>query len=480
MLKSFIFLLASAFIAGCSATGSYTSNEKFASAIIGPIEKKGIAYQGPLRNPVIVIHGFLGSNLIDSRNNKNLWGEFSALDSLRTSKTHIRGLTIPMEVGRPLKELRDTTVPDGILESVKVDVLGVTFKEKAYQNLQNVLQRGGFHPEGAPFVKGKTYNTLFEFSYDWRRDLQWNATKLHEFILEKRNYISEQYKVQFGIDNYDVQFDLIGHSMGGLIARYYLRYGTADLPLEGEPASITWAGRKFVDRLVILGTPNAGYLDTILELVNGMEVPELPPAVIGSWPTLYQMMPIPARGSVVDANDHRKYVDMFDPKVWAQMKWGLLDPSQMKTLRIILPNAKDDAERKKIAYEHLTKCLKRAKRFIDAMKVKATPPKDVKLYLVLGSAVETHRRAEVNPKTGKLKVIETAPGDGKVSTSSAIFDDRACQEWSPYFSSPIDWSAIIHLRAAHMGITSAPAFEDNILFLLNAVPKAREGDAIKE
>ena len=81
----------------------------------------------------------------------------------------------------------------------------------------------------------------------------------------------------------------------GLVSRYYLRYGTADLPTEGAKPDITWAGSKFVDRLIILGTPNAGYLDTILEMQNGTEVPPFPPALLGTWPTYYQMMPVPSR-----------------------------------------------------------------------------------------------------------------------------------------------------------------------------------------
>lgn len=483
MLKSAMFhfscLLVTTIIAGCSSTGSYTSNEKFSETIMGPIEKKDCAYQGIYRNPIIIVHGFLGSNLINKKTKENYWGHFIGANALGISDERMRGLAIPMEKGKPLNDLTDDTVPDGTLNTVFVKIMGVTFKQNAYLNLINILEKGGFQSEGEPLGVGKTYNTLFQFSYDWRRDLQWNAAKLHEFILKKRKYMQEQYKIMYGLENYDVQFDLMGHSMGGLVSRYYLRYGAADLPPEGQKPKITWAGSKYIDRLIILGTPNAGYLDTILEMVNGTTTPPpLSPALLGTWPTYYQMMPVPSRRSVVYAGTN-KAVDMFDFNVWVKMKWGLANPNQDKILKILLPKIKDKKERRLIALDHLKKCLKRAKRFIEVMRIKAKPPEDVKLYLVLGNAVKTTRRASADPKTGELKVIDYAPGDGKVTRSSALFDLRAGQMWKPYFSSPIAWSGIMQLRAAHMGITTDPAFKDNVLFLLNARPTIKKAQEIK-
>ena len=482
MIKAIMSMLGvvviSVITAGCNATGSYTSNEKFSESIVGPIEKMEVNYQGIYRNPIIIVHGFLGSNLVDKTTGENVWGKFLGIEGFTVSDGKLRALAIPMELGKPLNEITDTTVPAGTLDTVTVKIMGINFKENVYLNLVDILQNGGFQSENLPLAPGRTYNTLFQFAYDWRRDLQWNATKLHEFILEKRKYMQEQYRLMYGIKDYDVQFDLIGHSMGGLVARYYLRFGAADLPSDGKKLKITWAGSKYVDRLFILGTPNAGYLDTILEMQKGTDTPPFPPALLGTWPTYYQMMPVPSRRSVVYADDQSKVVDMFDVKVWEKMKWGLADPAQDGNLKILLPNVKDAAERRRIALDHLDKCLKRAKIFIEVMEIKAQPPKDVRLYLVLGNAVKTTRRATANAQTGELKVIEYAPGDGKVTESSALFDNRAGKTWMPYFTSPIDWRGMLQLRAAHMGITTDPTFKDNILFLLNAVPTQRQLEQI--
>ncbi len=480
MLKNIFYVFSLAVIpvilAGCgSAEGSYTSDAKFSASIIGKLEQKAIAYEGVYRNPVIIVHGFLGSNMLDKKTGKNVWGKFSSEDGYSISDEKMRALSIPMEKLKPLKDIKDDTVPNGALNTVEVNFLGMTFKENAYLNLVNVLHEGGFQLEGAPLDPGKNFYDLFQFSYDWRRDLQENAVKLHEYILEKRKYIQKQYEVLYGVKDFDVQFDLIGHSMGGLVSRYYLLYGTADLPEDGEKPNITWAGSKYIDRLIILGTPNAGYLDTLLEMQKGTDLPPFPPALVGTWLTYYQMLPDPSTISVVYEHDQNQAVDIYDFQVWVKMKWGLANPAQTEVFKVLLPDVKDPVERRLIAFDHLKKCLQRAKKFKEAMSVLATPPPDdVKLYLVLGNAVKTTRKATVNEKTGELKVIEYGPGDGKVLASSAMYDEREGQKiWVPFFYSPIAWNNIIQLRAAHMGITTDPAFRDNILFLLNCVPTDR-------
>jgi hypothetical protein len=477
-----LFALSLVVLEGClSATGSYTSNEKFGESVVGPLQKQARSYQGIYRNPVIIVYGFLGSNMLDKKRNENVWGEFSGSDGFSLPAWKMRSLAIPMEMHKPLKDLKDDTVPNGALNTVKVKILGMTFTENAYLNLVEALHEGGFQLEGRPLDDGKNFYNLFQFSYDWRRDLQESATRLHEYIMEKRKYIQKQYQALYGIKNYDVHFDLIGHSMGGLVSRYYLRYGTADLPEENEKPNVTWAGAKYVDRLIILGTPNAGYLDTLLEMQKGTDIPPFPPALLSTWLTYYQMMPDASTKSVVYEDDPSKTVDIYDFQTWVKMKWGLASPKQEEVFKILLPNVKSQVKRRLIAFDHLKKCLKRARRFKRAMSVTAKHPDSLKMYLVLGNAVKTTRRALVNPKTGALTVKDYGPGDGKVLASSAMYDERAGRKtWLPFFYGPIDWNSIIQLRAAHMGITTDPAFKDNVLFLLNSLPSAKFQHLIDE
>jgi hypothetical protein len=467
---------------GCgTAERSYTSDEKFSESLGGPLQKAATDYDGPYRNPVIIVHGFLGANMLDTKTNKNVWGEFSSQDSYTVSDEKMRALSMSMVRHKPLKDIRDDTVPNKMLNTVIIKFLGMTFTENAYVNLANILRDGGYQLEGMELAPGKNYHNLFQFSYDWRRDIQESAGSLHEYILAKKAQIQKVYKSLYGLDNYDVKFDIIGHSMGGLVARYYLQYGTADLPEEGEAIKCDWAGAKHIDRLIILGTPNAGYLDTLLELQSGMPLPPFPSAMIATWPSIYQMLPAASTKSVVYKHDRNQTVDIYDLRTWIKMKWALANPEQYKVFKILLPEVKDPVERRLIAFDHLKKCLARAKRFKRAMGYYSKPPPGVKLYLVLGNAVKTTRKATVDATSGEIEVIEYGPGDGKVLASSAMYDRREGAEIaSPFLCSPIVWDSIIQLRAAHMGITSHPSFKDNILFLLSAVAPYRYNKLIEQ
>lgn len=461
-----------------SATGSYRSNHTYAKPIFSSLESKSMHYEGIARNPVIVIHGFLGSTLIDENSGENVWGKFVGVEKLLGySKKQISSLSHPMELGKPLKEIKDNIIPENLLTTFDIKIFGINIHLDAYDNLLNILEEEGYTHENKEIPEGKNFHSLFTFYYDWRRDIPENAAKLHDFILNKKKYMQQKYEELYGVKDYDVQFDVLAHSMGGLLSRYYLRYGNQDLPADGSRPKLTWAGKNNIDKLIIIGTPNAGYLDTCMELVNGLQLihhaPTYPPAAIGTFPSYYQMLPLPWTNSVV-YSDNGSMVDLFKIKTWVDLKWGILNPNQSKILKILLPKISTPEERYIIARDHLEKCLKRAKQFTDAMQVRAPKPRDVAFFLFLGNAVKTSRRAEVDRKTGHIKVTKYDAGDGKVLTSSALMDKRAGQKWSPFLNSPLKWQAVVHLEAAHRGILECSTFEDNILYYLLLFPSRKQ------
>jgi hypothetical protein len=471
-----VFILISSCITGCSSVGSYSSAEVYSKALYGKNEKKAINYEGVRRNPVIVIHGFLGSKLKNNKTGDIVWGYFKGIDSIIDfPPEYMRTLAVPMNYGEPLKNLKDDVVPAGILDQVTIRLLGGKFNIDGYDKLLKILTDAGYVEEGKPLPKDKNLYSLFVFSYDWRQDLPQSAAKLHEFIVKKRAYVQKEYERLYGIKNYDVQFDVVAHSMGGLLTRYYLRYGNQDLPKDGSLPQLDWRGSKHLDKIFIVGTPNAGYLDTCVELVRGLQMvtggPVYPPALIGTFPSYYQMLPLAKRSVVYADAPTTSDLNVFDPQVWIDMKWGLADPNQDENLKKLLPNAKTKEERRRIALDHQKKCLKRAKQFTDSMRIKSAPPEDVILYLFLGDAVKTRRTVAADRKTGRLKTIEYVPGDGKVASSSARFDGVI---ETPLIFSPIYWTSIMHLRAAHMGVISSESFAHNATFMLLTLPSLNQ------
>ena len=95
------------------------------------------------------------------------------------------------------------------------------------------------------------------------------------------------------------------------------------------------------------------------------------------------------------------------------------------------------------------------------------------LILFAGDAVNTTRTATIDSKSNKLKVIEWAPGDGKVLSSSARFDQRAGRKWTPFPMSPIKWQIVMYVQGAHMGIMDSDAFLDNLAFYLQSFPSLK-------
>ena len=92
-------------------------------------------------------------------------------------------------------------------------------------------------------VPGETY---IEFPYDWRRDNRVAARRLQRLVDEKLHAQRQR--------NPDAKLILIGHSMGGLVARWYLEC------LDG------WQDTR---TLITFGTPHRGSLNAVDFLVNG-------------------------------------------------------------------------------------------------------------------------------------------------------------------------------------------------------------------
>lgn len=443
------------------ATGSYQDNGLHNDKINDRMTQLASQYEGPLRNPVIVIHGLLGAKISDHKGN-TVWGRFSPAQM--ASGKYFKDLAHPMKKGVPLPHLKNQTYPSGLLEQSEIRILGVQFVLDNYDILLNSLKHAGYVPEQKSLNPGKHYPTLFVFYYDWRRDISENAALLDQFIKNKKAMLQKQYRAMYGTErNYNIQFDLVGHSMGGLVARYYLRYGGKILPdtMQKLPEP-DWAGAKHIDKAIIIGTPNAGYADTLLEMTRGLRLvsgsPAYPPALLGTFLSYYEMLPAQENG-LVREKETGVIIDLLNINTWIKYKWGLADPEQDKWLEKLLPELKTKAERRAVALDHLHKALIKAKLFRQALSYpSAQMPAGVSLWLIAGNSVLTNAGMVVDKK-GNITVLEQAAGDGKITFSSACQDQRAGGIWYPYMVTPIHWNAIYPVPGGHMGIMNSGFFD---------------------
>lgn len=445
---------------------------------LGDIYDRTVQSADGERNPLIVIPGVLGSRLVDDASQRVVWGEFGGDGIDPSTPNGARLLALPMAEGKPLRELTDNVHVQGVLDALEIRVFGVPFEMSAYRDILVALGVGGYRESvsGPTDVNyGGINHNSFQFAYDWRRDNVENAQRLHQFILGKKAEIEAARQKRFGAEARPVKFDIVAHSMGGLIARYYLQYGDADLPGDGSVPPLTWAGAANVERVVLVGTPSAGSIDAVENMVKGVvfsqALPRYQSAILGTMPGLYQLLPRSRHRPVISDGD-RKTIDIMNPQAWVQYRWGLLNPAQQTVLHQLLPNVTDPGLQQRIAYEHLKKCLDRAKAFHAALDVRSKPPQGTSVHLIAGDAYPTSAQLWAHAN-GHVSVAAQLPGDGKVTRASALMDERYTEgtKWSPRLISPITWSSVNFLFTDHLGLTRDPAFTDNVLYLLLEAPR---------
>lgn len=461
---------------GCSSTPS-------PSFELEQVYGRSAREHGPYQNPVVMIPGLTGSRLLDGETGQTVWGAFAGGYARPDRADGARLIGLPMALGSPLDELRDGVRSDGVLEELKVRLLGLPLSLKAYYNILRALGAGGYRDEDVGLAGaidwGDDHFTCFQFDFDWRRDNAENAARLAAFLEEKREYVRLETKRRWGVDRDDIRFDVVSHSMGGLLLRYYLRHGDAPLGDEGELPPVTWAGAELVERAVLVAPPNAGSLESLTQLTQGRDygpsLPEYPAGLLGTFPSAYQMLPRSRHGAVVWADDGEPLGDLFDPALWLRLGWGLASPNADDLLAWLLPDEADAKRRREIALDHQRKALIRAARFTRALDRPAEPPSTLQLHLVAGDAIPTKSRIEVDRQSGALMVAAKAPGDGTVLRSSALMDERLDGDWSSQLRSPVGWHDVLLLFRDHLALTKDRTFTNNLLFWLLEAPR-RGGD----
>jgi pimeloyl-ACP methyl ester carboxylesterase len=466
-------------LTGCAASPEATAD-------IAAIYNRSAQTIGAERNPVIVIPGILGSTLVEEPSGRVVWGAFvhGAVDT--DFPEGARVFSLPMQKGVPLSELRDDVKPDGVLETLEADIGIVRVAAlEPYKGIIRSLDAGRYvdrdivaakvrrEPANAVDYAG-LHTTCYQFDYDWRRDISENAARLHELIENAAEFASRQRK-----DGTRAKVDIVAHSMGGLVALYYLKYGKDPLPGDGSVPELTWAGAANVEQVIIVGTPSAGSVLSLKQLIEGVNyaaiTPTYSPAILGTMPSIYQLMTRSRHRTVVDAASGEPVGDLFDVATWKKYGWGLAAPKPDRTLAWMLPDASEE-ERRAIALEHLDKCLQKARQLHDALDRPATTPDGLELHLIAGDAVKTPAVLEANAATGRVRVREMAPGDGTVTRASVLLDERLDGGWTPRLRTPLRWSSVRFLPHDHIGLTDNAAFTDDVLYLL--LEKPRDWSAI--
>ena len=370
------------------------------------------------KRPEIIIPGILGSELENSETKESIWVNLSPAKS--------DGLSLP--ISPDLSKNRDSLTVKGIIK--KIDISRFLPEISIYQALTDSMEKYGGYTEGNwenPDVANGGLDKYYIFAYDWRRDNVENARLLIQKV--------EELKAKLGKP--DLRFNVIAHSMGGLIARYAAMYGDKDLT-EGKPAP-DWSGARNFNKIFMFGTPNEGSmqaLETLLKgyTVAGFDIDNLNPEAIITSPAIFQLLPHQSTAKFYDENLKPLEIDLFDPKTWKEYHWSAYTNSSFLNKFSGQPNAIDKTGKKSefadvtLAQldEYFVNVLKRAKSFHEALDVNTSVPASISFF-AFGSDCGDTLDAAVIVKNSKTKQWQTlfSPrnfknSEGKTFTKAAV------------------------------------------------------------
>ena len=312
------------------------------------------------RLPVIIIPGLIGSELVNKNTGDKVW-----FDLLRAKDDDLR-----LPISPDLKANRDSLVPGDILR--KVQLIRLTPQIEIYQKLIESLEADGY-AEGkidAPVEDGFA-DTFYVFAYDWRLDNVGNSQVLLQKLDELRTKLNRP----------DLKFNIVAHSMGGLIARYAAMYGKADLTARNSRP--TWKGATYFNQISLVATPNGGSLSALNSLLYGFSlfgggkinlpfIQNLSKYDLFTIPSIFQLLPHTDMVRAFDENLKPIKIDIYNPATWEKYGWAVYTDEDFskKTENVTNEQAK----------AYFQAVLLRAKLFQAALDAKPTRKNPIPIY----------------------------------------------------------------------------------------------------
>lgn len=225
-----------------------------------------------VRDVVIVVPGIMGSELFD-RDGRSVWSlrGMGLVTAVRALGGSIGKLTLSPSLG-------DDDPGDGVTVGAMMPALhvvpGLWRPIAGYSGLVDFLTGRRFHLLPPDPNRPDVIPNLVPFPYDWRLSCRLNGKRLAAVAVQAL----ERWQRQPGMG--DARLVLVCHSMGGLVARWFLEQ-------EG--------GAEHTRALITIGTPHRGAVRAYETLVNGLDLAGWPLRSLNgfarSMPSLHQLLP---------------------------------------------------------------------------------------------------------------------------------------------------------------------------------------------
>lgn len=237
---------------------------------------------------ILFVPGLYGSSLVDESESRQFLTLFGALFS--GTPLAFNGDRLGIEGAQQLKA---GPILDG------VSVIPLVYAIDAYgETLAFFKKRFGDRVE------------ITTFTYDWRDEISRSVGKLAQKVEELH---------QKGLKS----ILIVGHSLGGIITAYYLRYGGQPV----ETAVENWAGAERVTAAIVAAAPFKGAITAFDDLLNGTALgPAKRPLAaesLGSFYSFYEFLPSPRWGVYQDDSQRDVGTSVWQVGNWQKWKMGL-------------------------------------------------------------------------------------------------------------------------------------------------------------
>lgn len=412
------------------------------------------------QTPLILIHGSLGSKLRLIESGEEVWP--GKLNDLIFSN---------------YKVLANQIKPDTLsVDYEKIESYAIFDSYSGlsiYDDIIKTLTNYGGYQLNKPQQAVGAQRQLYVFHYDWRQDNVHNAQKLAVFIEQVlKNHPNQR------------QVDVVAHSMGGIILRYYQRFGAKDvLPLlQANPTADiqTDSQANKIRHAIFLGTPQLGSVKPVLRLMSGFDfnLRNIPVEVQITMPSVYQLLPHPQSHWLVDYAGNSIQFDLYDPKNWQQHEWSIYNTDVIARLHKNNETQHDSDIELKTLQLFFNHQLRRAKALWLALSPKYEV--DHEGFVIMGgSCKQTLNRLiveknhdhivfhdKINHAAGdkdRQRNILFEPGDGQVSKSSLLGQIHHSDQQT---LETIKVRYPVFVCEDHLKLTENITFQDNLLHIL--------------
>ncbi len=436
------------------------------------------------KRPVIIIPGILGSELVNAETKERVW--------IYLSNPKGDGLSLP--ISPDLAQNRDKIGATRIIERAKVS--SFLPEVSIYEALIQAMENYGGYTKGDwenPDAVGGGMDKYYVFAYDWRRDNVENARILIRRIAELKQKIGDA----------DLRFNVIAHSMGGLIARYAAMYADTDLPSGGAKPVPNWQGAEHFNKIFMFGVPNEGSMSTLEMLIKGYRIGGFKVSVLNrevafTSPAVFQLLPHQKTAHFFDEDLNLTSIDLYDPETWKKYGWSAYADKAFLNKFAGQPNAVNENGKKSefadVTLDELDKyfaaVLARAKGFHEALDADTAVPPTLSFFAFGSDCDDTqdgvilHKHLKTNawqtiftPKTYKTPsgrlITKTearaklyAPGDTLVTRRSLLAETITEQNYrNPIFRRNLPVSATFSCEL-HNELPNSKIMQDNFLTAL--------------